>query len=346
MLTRFRALRGGLAARAAVTVAATAATTALAFAVPSPIGAAASAAPARGGGGGGGGSGSVSQCQIDYVCTVAKDPGSPGSASGGGGGSSGGSGGGGGMPTCSYQGKTYACEVPGVGVFDSSDGCYYQQAQPQPPAGDIAWQGHQPGDGAVYTRTCLDQGGGGQIDVWRPRPPAVPGAVVRVNPADLARQALQKNPLPVSQVELAPADKALVGMPIWLWLARPAGMAAWPTAARPLALQPVTAGGTTVTVEVWITQVVWDMGDGHTVSCNGPGTPYQTGDSTPDCGYQGYGQPSANQPGHRYPVNATVQWAARWRVTAGGNGGGQLALDPVPQRAGSIEIDELQVLNN
>lgn len=63
------------------------------------------------------------------------------------------------------------------------------------------------------------------------------------------------------------AGKYVVGMPMWMW-ADPS-----PTTFGPLSAS-ATAGGVTVTATAKVTTVRWAMGDGTTVTCHGPGTPY------------------------------------------------------------------------
>lgn len=36
-----------------------------------------------------------------------------------------------------------------TGYWSNTYNCYIKLADPQPPAGDVSWQGHEPGDGAV-----------------------------------------------------------------------------------------------------------------------------------------------------------------------------------------------------
>lgn len=94
-----------------------------------------------------------------------------------------------------------------------------------------------------------------------------------------------------------------VGVPVWLWT-------------QPWNPQAATAaaGGIAVTVTAKITDVTWSMGDGHTVTCAGPGTAFAESmgfRDSPDCGYR-YSQPSRNQPGGKYPLTATATWAVQW----------------------------------
>lgn len=290
-------------------------------------------------GGTGGGGGTVTPCQNDWICSIATDPGSGGSTSNPGTGG-GGSGGSGGSNTCAYQGKQEPCYIGGVGYLNESDGCYYELAAPQPPAGDIAWGGHQPGDGAVYTRACPDQAGTGQTDVWLANPPAAAQPVI--TPQQLLQRMLTALKLPQVAVRTAPTGPALVGQSIWVWADRANGN--FPDAANPLTVPAATAGAITVTAKVWVSHITWDMGDGGTASpCNGPGTPYdpsQGAKPSPDCGYQ-YTKPS--QPNQPYKINATVTWTVSWQV----NGGATQTFDLPPRTgpAGTLQVNELQVLN-
>jgi len=49
------------------------------------------------------------------------------------------------------------------------------------------------------------------------------------------------------------------------------------------------AGAVSVTAVAKPVAVVWEMGDGGTVTCTGPGTPFPVGadpkSASPDCGY-------------------------------------------------------------
>jgi hypothetical protein len=68
--------------------------------------------------------------------------------------------------------------------------------------------------------------------------------------------------------------------------------------------------------------VTWSMGDGATVTCDGPGTPWNPdgGDGqTTDCSHV-YQHVSADQASGRYPVSATVTWAVTWSSTTGDGG--------------------------
>lgn len=48
------------------------------------------------------------------------------------------------------QGHTVPCTST-YGTWSNSYNCYVKRLTPQPDASDPAWQGHQPGDGAIYS---------------------------------------------------------------------------------------------------------------------------------------------------------------------------------------------------
>ena len=278
----------------------------------------------------------VGPCANSSVCVGASTPASPPSGGGGSGG-----GGGGGVQVCNWQGVSVPCSGP-YGTFDPADGCYYMEAQPQPPAGDPSWQGHQPGDGAVYTRTCPYQGGAGAANVWLAQAPAAP---LTITPGQLAYKTVNTMGLKPATVHTRPdgggKKTGLVGSPIWLWV--DGGDHAYAGPDKKLHVS-ASVPGLTVTATVWVSKLVWDMGDGGTANCSGPGTAYTNADganASPDCGYR-YTKPSASQPGQQYAITATAHWTVTW---VSGNLTGAFDMDPIATPAATLRISELQVLN-
>ncbi|MFJ1549770.1 hypothetical protein [Streptomyces sp. NPDC088246] len=79
-----------------------------------------------------------------------------------------------------------------------------------------------------------------------------------------------------------------------------------------------TTGGVTVTATAKVTTIRWDMGDGTTVTCHSPGTPYDAfrGKSpSPTCGHL-YQKTSHGHPDERYQgtvtATLTVTWSPWW----------------------------------
>jgi len=197
------------------------------------------------------------------------------------------------------------------------------------------------GGGGYYVKHC-----GGQSVAKSPGtgidsayvPPGGP-AEPAVDPVDLAAEALERTPLPEPQITMAPAPDIpqLVNLTTYLWV--PADQ--W---------QPETvsasAGGVTSTVTATPTRVIWDMGQGDTVVCDGPGLPYNPSlpdEAQPsDCHYT-YRRSSAGQPGQAYQVTATVEWETTWTVS-GAAGGGSLGTTTSSSTT-SVQVAELQSLN-
>ena len=133
-----------------------------------------------------------------------------------------------------------------------------------------------------------------------------------------------------------PGKTGLVGLPVWLW-----------TTVSPSTWGPTSASasipGLSVTATARATRIVWDMGDGHTVTCANPGTPFTSASASaasPTCGHV-YTRSSALLPGAVYPVVATTTWEVAW------SGGGQSGVLTVTRTSRtSVRIGELQVLTS
>lgn len=250
----------------------------------------------------------------------------------------GGDGGSGGGPSvCSHpEVGELPCYDDVHGWWSASLQCYVRLAEQQPPAGDPDWDGNSPEDGAIYVLSCPEVSGG---EVSYParttflaQGPDVPSV------ADLAQQAMESLPLVGADIGIAPSPDGvgLVGVPVWLWTEDTD--ATW----GPVSVS-VPGPGITVTAEGNAVRIEWDMGDGNTTVCNGPGQPYQPsfGAQEPDCGHV-YQYPSSTRPDGRYTVVATTVWEVQWWVEGGGESGNDSftrVSEPV-----SIQINELQVV--
>lgn len=123
-------------------------------------------------------------------------------------------------------------------------------------------------------------------------------------------------------------------MPTWLWVDR----SVWGPVAATASVPGVSVTATAVPVSA-----TWLMGNGDSVTCAGPGTPYGPGSDpaapSPDCGYT-YTRSSAGQPGERFAVSVTVSWRVSW------SGGGQSGtVEGLSTRAGvDVRVREVQAV--
>ncbi|MFF3934125.1 ATP/GTP-binding protein [Streptomyces hirsutus] len=266
-------------------------------------------------------------CETDFVCPIVETPGDPGGARPGGGGGSGGNGGGGGGS--------------GGGDTESRYSCTYELADPQPPDDSALWgaDGRKPGV-SMYIEDCLDRETGihDVKNIFAEAPPGGGGAPV-IDPAVVARQAVDKMLLRGPQIGITPKPdgKGVVGLPVYMW-----------TATGPETYGPNVAsasiGPVSVTATARVSKIVWNMGDGTTVTCTTPGTPYKAEYGkrpSPDCGHR-YTAPSSTTPTGKYHVTATSTWSIDWQVTGGAQAG---QMTEVRESAADITVVEVQVLN-
>jgi hypothetical protein len=274
------------------------------------------------------------------VCDVtAEDPPGPGDNESGDGGDDG-SGGGGSSSGCSREnGQEIPCYVPGLGYWNV--GCYWLLSDPQPAADDPVWDGHDASDGAIYRPTsCPDfpyEGAGTFVprDMFFADGEA-PGEAPTATPAEVAQLAVEQMTLNGPEIGIAPepGKTGLVGLPAWMWNDE------GETTTGP---QTVTAsaGGVSVTATAEVDKVVWNMGDGSSVTCTEPGTPYEASygkRESPDCGHV-YSRTSKGESGNKYKITATATWTIHWE------GGGEIGeLTQTRESDTAIAIGELQVV--
>ncbi|WP_419995063.1 hypothetical protein [Streptomyces boninensis] len=196
------------------------------------------------------------------------------------------------------------------------------------------------GDGAWYIYKC--SGDGVRDALWRP-PRWIPdgqlpedGGPALPSPAELAQAAYEQLRLPSPQIRANPDGEKLVTLPTWLWLSR----GSWGKVSATASVPEVS-----VTAVARPTKATWSTGDGKTVTCRGPGTPYTAAgrdprSASPDCGHT-YRRSSADQPGDAYPVSATVRWTVTW------SGAGESGTLPGLTTSASTQfrVAESQALN-
>ncbi|MFL1427523.1 MULTISPECIES: hypothetical protein [unclassified Nocardiopsis] len=125
----------------------------------------------------------------------------------------------------------------------------------------------------------------------------------------LAYEARASLSLGAPGISMSPGAEApiLVQVPVWLWVGDWEARSA--TASVP---------GGSVTVTATPSSLSWDMGDGTTVECDGPGTAYtprlhDPADASPDCGH------TYTSRGSREVV-ANMAWSITWSSTSGEGG--------------------------
>ena len=186
-----------------------------------------------------------------------------------------------------------------------------------------------PEAGAPVYLECRDDTGASTVTRFLIFDPADPLAGLDA-PERAADQARKLLPLSPPAIELSPPLGAaqLVGVPTWLWLGD-----SW----QPLRAS-ATLDGITSTVTARPTSVTWLLGDGTSVRCDGPGTPYDTSRSADDqhttCShtFESRGQ---------FSLTATVAYDTTWIATTGGGG----VLDPIARTATvAVIVQEAQAL--
>jgi hypothetical protein len=249
---------------------------------------------------------------------------------------------GGGPNTCEHEDHgEFPCYDPGRGWWSNSLGCYVSSLSPQPPAGDPRWEGNDPDEGAVYVLYCpLAPSGSGifrESYEFLDEAPGVPSV------SQLAQQAMDSLPLVGADIGIAPSPDGvgLVGLHVWMWTENTD--ATW----GPVSVS-VSVPGITVTAQGEADQIEWNMGDGSTVVCDGPGTPYEArfgNQSSPSGCDHVYTEPSRNQPDGRYPITATTSWHVEWWVEPRGSAAEDEQFFSRVSST-SVRINELQVVTS
>ncbi|WP_253876905.1 hypothetical protein [Promicromonospora umidemergens] len=221
-----------------------------------------------------------------------------------------------------------------------SGACFAGVIDTEPDSGHPAWKGHD--DGVIVlcrSLACaerLDQNDeahcfpGEETAYWAPVPPGTD-----VDFEALAQRAVESMGIEPITIGIVPEDKpdrvGIVGMPVWMWVQEPG-----PTTYGP-GDGEATAGDVTVTATARVVRIVYDMGDGTTVTCNSPGTPYEDRygiTESPDCGHQ------YTKQGDPYTVTATSYWVADWQGP--GDIGGTIELERTTET--QVVVGEAQVI--
>lgn len=156
-----------------------------------------------------------------------------------------------------------------------------------------------------------------------------------MTPEQVAMIAKSRLRLPTPSIAVNPAGEQLVHLPTWLWLRD-----GWRTTSA-----SASVPGITVTAVAEPATASWSTGDGTTVTCSGPGTPFTAGHDpkavSPGCGHT-YRRASTELPDEAYLATVTVQWNVRW------SGAGQSGVFPdlTTTASTSLRVTESQALNS
>jgi hypothetical protein len=243
---------------------------------------------------------------------------------------------------CTWQGSQVPCSSDD-GEWVQSLQCYLGAAVPEPASGSYT---PEPSPAEVEQRTADGQQAYACYApdwripmriplVWLDGPPPV-------DPRVVAEQAIARLQVEAVDIGMAPSTLSddpdslgLVGLPVHMWAQDAGASTVGPTSAS------ATAGSVTVTATARLDRVVWSMGDGATVTCTGPGTPYDPARGaapSPDCGHE-YTTTSAGRPEDAFTVTATSYWVVDW---SGGGQSGQVTFEL--SSSDQVRIGESQVV--
>ncbi len=156
-----------------------------------------------------------------------------------------------------------------------------------------------------------------------------------VNIAGLAQQAI--NQVDPEEPVLSVTPESLHFTQLQSWLA--IDPAYWV-----LRQQSANSGRVVVTAYVDPVLATWDMGDGQTVECDGPGTVWQPGldPAAAACSYT-YEQSSAGAPGDAFDITSTVLFDVTITTNAPGN---YTWSDIERTTVQSVQVGEIQAVND
>lgn len=238
------------------------------------------------------------------------------------GGNPGGGDSGGGDTVCRDQdGSEVSCSKDGLTWWGAPHYCYAAPQTPQtrPP------RGHENETGLWWS--CQT---GGSVSVWW-----VADGNAPVDPVAVATTLKVQIPYELANAEIAPPPTyhTYISYKNWMWVDE----AQWRTVSATESLR-----GATVTLSATPTYVSWDMGNGDTVSCAGPGRAWVTGmpeDAPTNCSYA-YAS-MVDPTGDTWTVTAQINYTLAW--TCSGNCGGQTSGDLGEQLAAAGDTTTITV---
>lgn len=208
--------------------------------------------------------------------------------------------------------------APPVKCMSVKDPSFEAPAPTRTEATDGSWYRWQCGPGAASQN--LTRIPRNDLESWVPKPPA--------SPRDVAQEAVKQIHLPAPAAHLSPnaSSPQWVNFPTFLWT----DGAAWHPLSATAAVPGLSVSATATPI-----RLTWDMGDGTTVTCTGPGTPFTDATpataSSPDCGHT-YRRASDVEPSGKFTVRVTETWRVTWA------GGGQSGTLPDMTATSSIAV--------
>ncbi len=151
----------------------------------------------------------------------------------------------------------------------------------------------------------------------------------------LAQQARSSVSVPSPTIQTSPAAdrQLLVQVPTWLWVD-----GGWWHNYEATA----SAGRVTATITARPVRAVWDLGDGSTRTCTGPGTAWRPGlpEDATKCAHT-YEHSSASRPTGTYEPSVTVVFEVEWTSNVGEGGSlSSISRSSVQQ----VEVGEIQAV--
>lgn len=216
-----------------------------------------------------------------------------------------------------------------VGPYQQGDTVAYERSEPLT-EGDIEAHGLDPsGEHWWWFVHCVRDGVAvAGVEILVTDTPGVPPEVIRDRAAARIDPPV---PSPVSSPPLG--EPTFVAVSTWLWLDR----SAW----APIEVSE-SQGLVTVTVRATPTEAVWEMGDGETVVCDGPGTEWSPGlaEDATDCSHT-YTTGSYGNPDGVFSGSVTVTWVFDWWI----NGSAQGSFGAVDLSSGFVvAVAEIQAV--
>lgn len=209
------------------------------------------------------------------------------------------------------------------------------------------YMGSRGGDESkAYTVSCSDGSGGWVVgDGAGTGGAGGGGPVVLPSPGELAERARQRLTLPLPTPGMSPKarlddgrDATLVQENTWLWT----DPGAWEERTERVQVGPVWAE-----VTAKPRSMRFDSGMGQSVTCDGPGTPYERSygmhAASPDCGLR-FTRASDAMPGGQTTAEYAITWSVSWTGSTGASSEGGELPNMISRASESFVVAEAQSL--